>query len=43
MSNFVKIKKKLKNLIKIYQSDGDKSLSIRWALISFSITLKSKS
>ena len=34
MSNFFKVKKKIKSFDKIISVDGDKSLSIRWVLIS---------
>ncbi len=34
MSNFLKVKKKIKSFDRIISVDGDKSLSIRWVLIS---------
>ena len=43
MSNFVKIKKKINRFNKILSIDGDKSLSIRWALLASQASGKSKS
>ena len=42
MSNFVKIKSKINKFNKILSIDGDKSLSIRWALLSSQSLKKSK-
>ena len=42
MSNFVKIKNKIKTFNKRLLIDGDKSLSIRWALLSSQSLKKSK-
>ncbi len=42
MSNFVKIKKKINRFNKILSIDGDKSLSIRWALLASQSFQKSK-
>ncbi len=43
MTNEIRIKKKIKPFNKIIQIDGDKSLSIRWALIASQAIGKSKS
>ena len=43
MSNFVRIKKKVKEFNKNLSIDGDKSLSIRWALLSSQSLKKCKS
>ena len=43
MSNFVKIKSKINTFNKNLFIDGDKSLSIRWALLSSQSLKKSKS
>ena len=43
MTNEIRIKKKIKPFNKIVQIDGDKSLSIRWALIASQAIGKSKS
>ena len=40
MSNFVKIKKKINRFNKILSIDGDKSLSIRWALLASNLFKK---
>ena len=42
MSNFVRIKKKINRFNKILSIDGDKSLSIRWALLASQSFQKSK-
>ena len=42
MSNFVKIKNKINKFNKTLSIDGDKSLSIRWALLSSQSLKKSK-
>ena len=42
MSNFVKIKNKINKFNKKLSIDGDKSLSIRWALLSSQSLKKSK-
>ncbi len=42
MSNFIKIKNKISNFNKKLSIDGDKSLSIRWALLSSQSLKKSK-
>ena len=42
MPNFVKINNKIKKFDKRLSIDGDKSLSIRWALLSSQSTRKSK-
>jgi len=42
MSNFVKIKSKINKFNKTLSIDGDKSLSIRWALLSSQSQKKSK-
>ena len=34
MKNFIKINKKIKSFNKIINVEGDKSLSIRWALLA---------
>ena len=43
MINSIIIKKKLKNFNKIINIEGDKSLSIRWALLASQATRKSRS
>ena len=43
MSNFVKIKNKINKFNKNLSIDGDKSLSIRWALLSSQSKKKCKS
>ncbi len=43
MINSIIIKKKLKNFNKIINIEGDKSLSIRWALLASQAKGKSKS
>ena len=42
MSNFVKISNKIKRFNKSLSIDGDKSLSIRWALLASQSNKKSK-
>ena len=43
MANFVKINNKINNFKKKLSIDGDKSLSIRWALLSSQSIKKCKS
>ena len=43
MKNHVKIKKKIRPFNKILKIDGDKSLSIRWALLASQANGKSSS
>ena len=42
MSNLIKINKKISSFNKKITMDGDKSLSIRWALLASQATGKSK-
>ena len=42
MKNYVEIKKKIKPFNKVLEIEGDKSLSIRWALIASQASGKSK-
>ena len=42
MKNSIQIKKKIKPFNKIIEIDGDKSLSIRWALLASQASGKSK-
>ena len=42
MKNFIKINKKIKSFNKIINVEGDKSLSIRWALLASQAIGKSR-